>query len=474
MNRKQRRADNKTAPAQAVSSAEDFLYTAALEHYQGQRTAMAERTLRQLLALNPRHAPSLVLLAILALDAQNFPAAIEFCRLAIAIAPNNAEAHCNLGNAHHHQAKYLESLPHLRRSVRINPNRFEAQVSLGNTLRALGQLDEAIAAYRKATSLQPQSADAHNTLAMALLAKGDFGAGWQEYEFRWQTPQLFPARPQYAEPQWHGQAAPGKTLLIHDEQGFGDTLQFCRLASLAADRGLRVILTAAPALIALLKSLRGIDHLIPRGEPVPAFDLYCPMMSLPLALGITIDTIPAPIPYLHADPQIIADFRARLGPTTCKRIGLVWAGNPRKGQRLLTLVDSRRSIDAALLAPLFEVPGLEFISLQKDGPAAPAHFPLIDLMPAIHDFAGTAALIANLDLVICVDTSVAHLAGALGKPVWLLDRYDHCWRWLNGRRDSPWYPNLRIYRQPRPHDWLSVIQQVAQDLQSFAQEPASP
>jgi hypothetical protein len=274
------------------------------------------------------------------------------------------------------------------------------------------------------------------------------------------------ARRSFAQPQWRGEESAGRILLIHAEQGFGDTLQFCRYATLAAERGLRVVLEAQSPLVRLLQGLPGVDRVIARGEALPAFDLHCPMLSLPLALGVTLENIRRFEPYLHADPAQAATWRTRLAEMTgpVPRIGLVWAGNPRNHLRGLAAVDRRRSLAPNLLAPIFNVPGLRLLSLQKDGPLAPVEFPLIDFMHEMQDFADTAALIANLDLVISVDTAVAHLAAALGKPVWLLDRYDACWRWFTGRRDSPWYPTLRLYRQPQPGDWDQVLAEVISDL----------
>jgi hypothetical protein len=213
-----------------------------------------------------------------------------------------------------------------------------------------------------------------------------------------------------------------------------------------------------------------VDLVMERGEEVPPFDLHCPMLSLPLALGTTITTIPGATPYLHADVAQAASWQERFaaiandGP----RIGLAWAGNPGLYLPAKAAVDRRRSLGPEQLARLVETPGMHFFSLQKDGPAAPESFPLVDVMDEVGDFADTAALIANLDLVISVDTAVAHLAAALGKPVWLLDRFDTCWRWLTGRGDSPWYPTLRIYRQLQPGDWNSVLAEVTRDLRKLA------
>jgi len=268
----------------------------------------------------------------------------------------------------------------------------------------------------------------------------------------------------FARPQWRGEAT-RKTLLIHAEQGIGDTLQFCRYAMLAAGRGLRVTMEVQTPLVRLLRGLPGVDLVRGCGDELPAFDLHCPMLSLPFALGTTMATVPSATCYLHADAALAAAWQARLAAMAnqCLRIGLVWAGNPDA-----VAIDHLRSLAPDRLAPLFALSGLHFFSLQKGGPAAPGDFPLTDFMDEMADFADTAALIANLDLVISVDTAVAHLAAALGKPVWLLDRFYPCWRWLTGRRDSPWYPSLRIYRQPSSGDWDSVLAEVARDLRGLA------
>jgi hypothetical protein len=261
---------------------------------------------------------------------------------------------------------------------------------------------------------------------MALLARGDLTAGWEEYEWRWKTPQMISERRHLAQPQWQGESGNGQTLLIHAEQGFGDTLQFCRYASLAAARGLRVIMEVQAPLVRLLRSLPGVEMVIGRGEELPSFDLQSPLLSLPRALRTTVETIPGATPYLHVDPAAVADWSARINTITSQspRIGLVWAGNPRNHSPTLAAIDRRRSMAPERLTPLFELPSLQFFNLQKDGPAAPKAFSLIDLMSEIDDFADTAALISNLDLVISVDTAVAHLAAALGKPVWMLNRFD--------------------------------------------------
>jgi Flp pilus assembly protein TadD len=471
MNRKQRRAETKKGRPvmQAASSAVQQVLAAALQHHQAGRLDEAERLFRQVLAINPRHAVSLHLLGIIAYQTGRHDLAIDLIRKAAAINPGDASAHSSLGNLLLQQGRLDEAVTCYRKAVDLKPDFSEALNNLGNALRAQKRLDEAIASYRRALGLRSDDPEAHYNLAMALLARGDMPAGWEEHEWRWKTPQLAPSHRNFAQPQWRGEAAAGRALLLHAEQGFGDTLQFCRYAPLAAAGGLRIILEVPKPLVRLLHSLAGVDRIVMQGEALPPFDLHCPMLSLPLALGTTIATIPSDVPYLHADTAQVAAWRTRLAATEKRgpRIGLVWAGNPRKPLLAAAALDRRRSIAPERLAPLFELPGLRFYSLQKDGPAAPTHFPLADFMAEMEDFADTAALIANLDLIVSVDTSVAHLAAALGKPVWLLDRFDPCWRWLVGRRDSPWYPGLRLYRQPRPGDWGSVIGEIARDLRSL-------
>jgi tetratricopeptide (TPR) repeat protein len=397
-------------------------------------------------------------------------AAIACYRRAIELDPDDSDAHNNLGNALAEQGQLDEAVTSLHRALDLHPDDPEEHNNLGIALQEEGQLHEAVASYRRAIDLNPDYPEAHHNLAMALLALGDMAAGWEEYEWRWETALMLPAWRNFAQPQWRGEAAEGRTLLVHAEQGLGDTMQFCRYAPLAAASGLRVVMEVPKPLVRLLHPLAGVDLVVESDGQLPPFDLHCPMLSLPLAFGTTLATIPAAGPYLHAAPLAAASWRARLAATggARLRVGLAWAGNPRLHSPALAAVDRRRSIALDRLAPLFDLHGVQFVSLQKDGPMAPGAFALTDWMDEMADFADTASLIAGLDLVISVDTAVAHLAAALGRPVWLLDRFDCCWRWLAGRRDSPWYPTLRFYRQPQPGDWESVIAEVAGDLGRLA------
>ena len=397
-------------------------------------------------------------------------AAAACYRRAVGLQPDFAEAHNNLGIVLRGLRRLDDAVASYQAGLRARPDSAIIHYNLGITLKELRRLPEASASFRSAIELTPDFAEAHCNLGHALLLQGDMAAGWREHEWRYLTPDLRDARRTFTQPQWSGVPMPGATLLVHAEQGFGDTLQFCRYVPLAAARGLRVILEIPGPLTRLLSRLPGVAAIVPSGAPLPAFDVQCPMMSLPFALGSALAGVPAAPSYLRPDPAHAAAWAVRLGTRRGLRVGLVWAGNPRRHSAALAEVDARRSLASELLAPLFATTNVQFFSLQKDGPPLPAGLTAIDVMDEMADFADTAALISNLDLVISVDTAVAHLAAAIGRPVWLLDRFDHCWRWLAGRRDTPWYPSMRLYRQPQPGDWGSVLAEVARDLRGLSAE----
>ncbi|CAB3675708.1 hypothetical protein LMG24076_02156 [Trinickia soli] len=393
---------------------------------------------------------------------------------AIAIRPDCAEAFNNRGNALGDLRRYDEALASFDHALRLKPDYAEAYNNRGNALEGLGRYDEALQSYEWAQRLATDYADAHWNESLCRLLVGDYAKGWEKYEWRWRTGTYAQGKqPQLEKPLWLGhQSLLGKTILLHAEGGLGDTLQFCRYAALVAARGAKVVLEVQPELRRLLSNLDGVDQLLVQGEPHPPFDFHCPLMSLPLALGTSSDSIPARLPYIAADSQLVAHWGQQFVQAKQRlRVGLVWAGNPRLGIATSRAMDKRRSMPFSRFAPLFELPGIDFYSLQK-GEAAVAQLtasPLarhvIDMTDGIGDFADTAALVEHLDLVIAVDTSTAHLVGAMGKPVWLLNRHDTCWRWFRERRDSPWYPGvMRIFRQPSAGDWDSVVAEVASAL----------
>jgi hypothetical protein len=340
---------------------------------------------------------------------------------------------------------------------------------LGAALHDIRRTGEAEASYREALRLKQDFADAHVNLGYALLLAGRYEEGWREHEWRWRGRHLRAGARGFTAPLWCGDPIGTRTLLLHSEQGLGDTLQFCRYAALI-EPGARVVLEVPPPLTRLMASLPGDALIVAHGEPLPAFDLHCPLLSLPLAFGTTLEKIPAGVPYLAADLGAAAEWRRWLAALPGLRVGLVWAGGARRESPDLAAVDARRSMSLATMAPLGEIDGVSFVSLQKGPPALQATSPptglsLVDPTSHLEDFADTAALVDGLDLVISVDTSVAHLAGAMGKPVWLLNRFDTCWRWLQDRDDSPWYPTLRQFRQREPGDWKAVMLAVRAALE---------
>ena len=345
----------------------------------------------------------------------------------------------------------------------------------GLSLVQLDRLEEAREALRTAAAQAPDDPSVLGAQAHVSLALGDYADGWRKYETRWSNPSFALSRPDYAQPLWLGEGdLTGKTILLHGEQGFGDMIQFCRYAKLLVSRTGRVVVRVPGPLVRLMRGMDGIQ-VLDMADPVGAFDCYCPLMSLPLAFGTSVATIPAEIPYLRADPALVEAWRIRLRTVQGPLIGVVWAGNARIVDRATNSYDRRRSIPVDVLGRLLGEPGFAFVSLQKDlggtGISQVAATPardLIDWTAELQDFADTAALIEALDLVITVDTAVAHLAGALGKPVWILNRHDACWRWVRGVDGSPWYPTARLFRQPAPGDWDSVMSDVATALRAWA------
>lgn len=383
--------------------------------------------------------------------------------------PDLPEAWICLANVLHDRAEYERAAALYTEALARSPHHAGALTSLGNTLHALGRLTDALEAHDRAVAAEPDNPDFHFNRATARLAVGDFTGGWEDYEWRRQRPQC--TQRGFGEP-WRGEDITGQTILLHADQGLGDTLQFVRYAPMVAARGCRVVLEVQPSLVRLLRGLPGVAAVVARGDALPKFDANCPLLSLPRAFATTLSTIPAGNPYLHADPEATDAWRTRLPPDGL-RVGLVWAGASHRDDVGSNLIDSRRSIAVSALASLADISGVHLVSLQKHEPglSQPPCLPLIDPMGDVSHFADTAALVANLDLVITVDTSVAHLAGGMGRPVWLLSRADGCWRWLHHRDDSPWYPTMRIYRQERPYDWGAVIAHVHQDLAARSAAP---
>ncbi len=455
---------------------------------------------RTAINLQPSYAPPCNNLGLLLHEMGRTDEAVTFARRAVAGQPDDAESQNNLGVILQAQGNLEEAAEHYRRAVSLRKPYAEAWSNLGGVARMRGELHEAVECCGKAIELAPESPDPYHNLgialsdlgdhdralasfdraleikptsslfhwsrALALLLGGDFAQGWEEYEWRWRCAELKPSRPLFAEPEWDGSDPSGKTILLYAEQGLGDSIQFVRYASEVAARGARVVVGCHALLRSLLTKVEGVSDTWADGEPRPPIDAQLPLLSLPRVLGTRLDTIPARISYLRAEPLRVQHWKERLATTSGRRkVGLVWAGN-RQHQN-----DRNRSTTLASFGRLAEATDTTFVSLQKGEPAVeaarpPAGMTLLDWGAELNDFSDTAALLEALDLVITVDTSVAHLAGALGRPVWTLLPFSPDWRWLLNRDDSPWYPTMRLFRQPGVGDWPTVMSRVADALRA--------
>jgi len=441
---------------------------------QGQMEAAAE-CLQTAIQRQPTSAVAYNNLGMIRHEQGQFEVALAHYRRAVELKPDYAKAHSNLGALLHAQGQLTGARVHLEHAVRLQPAFLAAYCNLGLVLQAQGDLPAAIATFDKALQHDPHYVPAHWNRAVAWLLGGNFAQGWREYEWRWRRPDSPP--PAFTQPRWDGTPFPQQTLLVYAEQGLGDTIQFVRYLPQVAARGGRVVLACQTALQRLLRSCPGVQGLItkdPQAVAAQPFDLYMPLLSLPEMFTPTPEAIPAPTPYVRAEPELVQQWRLRLGTTAALRVGLVWAGNPSHKN------DRNRSCRLATLTPLAQIPHVALFSLQT-GPAAaqlnqlPPGIVVQDVGRALSDFADTAAVLEHLDLVITVDTAVAHLAGAMGKPVWTLIPFAPDWRWGQHHPQTPWYPTMRLFRQPAPQAWEPVCQDLAAALRALvAQRPTAP
>ncbi len=383
-------------------------------------------------------------------------AALVSAQRAVDLMPNLAEAHNILGTIWKNRRRPADALASFVNAAKINPNFAEAINNIGSILEELGRFDQAGQHFQRAVELNSASPALHENLACNLLLRGDYANGWQHYEWRRKTASN-PSNRNLGKPQWDGSPLDGKKILLHAEQGVGDTIQFCRYIPLVIQRGGKVLVECQSSIAPLIRQIPGVEETIVQGQPLPEFDCSAPLLSLPLIFGTTLDTIPQNVPYITPDPARLRTWAEKIPASDKKiRVGLTWAGNPRYRN------DRIRSCPPALLEPLAQVPNVTFFSLQKQRSAdPPASLNLIDLTTDLTDFAETAALLSQLDLLISVDTAVAHLAGALGRPTWVMLPRVPDWRWLTDRTDSPWYPTARLFRQATDGDWADVIGRVA-------------
>ncbi len=399
--------------------------------------------------------------------------ALASCDQAIALQSRYADAWSNRANALSDMNRPTDAQASYQRALELAPAFVDAWNNLGLTFVDMKLHDEALRAYEKALALDPNSAESHWNYALCLLQTGRLDEGWREYEWRWQRHRIKASQRGFTQPLWLGDfSLEGKTILLHAEQGLGDTLQFCRYAPLVAAMGARVILEAPKELMRLIATLDGVAELVEQGQALPDFDCHAPLLSLPLAFRTDVAKIPCNVPYLFADKAASQRWSLRLADdgASALKVGLVGAGGNRPHVAELRKTDARRSMTLDMLSSILDVPQVRFYSLQK-GPAAQQlrdadklAAQVIDYTDELEDFADTAALVDNLDLIITVDTAVAHLAGAMNKPVWIMNRFDTCWRWLLDRTDSPWYPRARLFRQPALGDWQSVVHAVRDAL----------
>ena len=473
------------------------------------RTEEAVASYEQAISIDAAYAEAHSNMGVSLLALERLPQALASYARAIALKPDYAEAHYNRGNALHELHMPEEAIASFEQAIAIKPDYAQAHYNCGNAFKELGQLDkalvryeaavaakpdfpqaycnhgvtlqelqrtqEAVASYGQAIAIQPDYAEARWNQSLALLQLGDFQTGWALYESRWACAASAGAKRNFPAPLWLGaESLANKTILLHAEQGLGDGIQFSRYTQWVKDTGAHVLLEVPGTLMGLLARLPGVDQLIERGTSLPPFDYHCPLMSLPLAFGTTVASIPFSGPYLHADEAKVRHWGNKIGVRGRLKVGVIWNGGLRPHQPELWSTNERRNIPLEVFARAFSSIDADFFSLQKGEPAESAirgreleYWPqgnFFNFASELNDFSDTAALMDNLDIVISVDTATAHAAAALGKPTWILNRFDSCWRWLRDRDDSPWYPSVRLYRQQSDCHWASVLQHVAEDL----------
>jgi len=432
----------------------------------------AIRSYDRAIAIRPAYVEALVNRAAIWKQLGRTDLAVVSLQQAIKADDSCVPAYLNLGNAQTALKQWELSRASYRKAMDLDPGSEMAPIYLAKALRMLGRIPEAIASCEAALARHPASALVHWNLAHLLLLSGQWERGWTHYEWRWKYGENARYQRAFAQPLWDGvQTLEGKTLLLHHEQGLGDTIQFCRYALLCSQRGAFVLLEVPKSLHGLMQGLQGVSQVIARGEALPVFDYHCPLMSLPRLFSTTAQNPPGAQAYLQAPEDKKRYWQERLGVSDKFKVGIVWSGGVRAVQAEL---NEARNIPLATVARALSGLDIAFFSLQKGEPAESeigghehTYWPggnFHNFASEMHDFGDTAAVIAHMDLVISVDTSTLHLAAAMGKPTWLLNKYDTCWRWLLDRDTSPWYPTLKIYRQDAKMDWQPLLEWVAADL----------
>jgi len=456
-----------TEPAGEIRPPQAWL-AEAIVHEEAGRLEDAADLLDRLIAAAPAFHPAMLQAGMLAHKRGRPSEALSFCQRAVELAPDNAIYHRNLGELYRVFGRLDEAIFHGRRAVELLPDDPLSHYNLGVILYDRQEIAEAIAAQRRTLALNPAMPSAHFELAEALLLSGRFAEGWEEYEWRFRLPNVPPPLPPGDHRQWDGRPMSDQTLLLIGDQGFGDTIQFARYIPLVAERCPKLVVACSAEMFPIIGQQPGVQGYYERWAEMPAFAAYCPLSGLPRLFKTDLDSIPAPIPYLRAEPARVDHWRRRLDALSLpgyRRVGLVWAGRPTHGN------DFNRSMTLKDLAPLTEVERTVFFSLQMGpGQAQTGGYygraPLINLGPEIGDFSDTMAILSLLDRLVTVDTSVAHLAGAMGRPASILTPFAPDWRWLQDRTDSPWYPSVELLRQAAPGDWSAPIAMAAARLRS--------
>lgn len=437
------------------------------------RAEDALETLRRLLGMVPAHAPAYINMGVALRKLGRLDEAADAYSSALAFAPGDPGALSNLGVVLQDRGDYPRAIACYRRVLIERPGFGEGLINLAIALRCEMQADEAIIIARRAVAVAPQQAEAHTELGFCLLLRGDVEAGFVEYEWRSRMADFPSPKRRFTSPTWTGGDPAGKTLLIHDEQGVGDTIQFARYAQMIEALGGRAVLECNTQLTRLMKNMPGVSAVIGRFTPPPPHDAHVSLLSLPHLLKTTRDTVPGETPYLRAEPEATARWAGKLADVAELKVGLVWAGNPEFKD------DRHRSPRLAPFLPLLATPGVRFYALQKGAgredlaTCAPLPDSLTDLGPEISNFADTAAVMMNLDLVISSCTAPAHLAGALGRPSWTVLPFACDWRWYDKGETTPWYPTMRLFRQKRRGDWETVLSETARSLSLLAAEHAA-
>ena len=482
----------------------DEMLREGVAHHLANRLGEAERSYRQVLVRDANQPDALHLLGILAGEAGKHELGVDLVERAIRLRPEVAVFWGSLGNLEVNRRQWERAIAAFSRALELQPAWAEGLHNFGNALRGAERLEEAVSVSRRAIQLKPGEAgfwvglavglsdlgrfeesqaaqeealrlspglpEAHWGRALLLLRKGEFERGWKEHEWRWQWAGYKSPRRNFAQGQWDGRELHGERVLVHAEAGFGDTIQFMRLAKEVRRRGGRVILEVPTELKRLLEGIEGAERVVAKGEDLGTFEWHCPMMSLPLALGMKRleEAEDGRSRYVRLPAGAGEKWKERLGRGAVN-VGIVWAG------RAEHMEDRRRSMRLEMLAPLAKVEGVRLVSLQKGLAAeqvAEGRVAIEDWMRDVGDFTDTAGLVESLDLVIAVDTAVVHLAGAMGKPVWVMLPFVADWRWMSGREDSPWYSSARLFRQKAAGDWQGVVQEVAGALKEFVAQRA--